>query len=388
MALWVALLAVLLVGCNGFSLIVTGDVNLNPNLPAEHINNFTYVWGSMLPVLRSADVLAINHESTLAGIKIDNPEVIQFEDPLHYLDTYGPKGVNADFVSQANNHQFDFSFIGMQNTIAALTATGLNWGGLGATQADVTKPRVVKKGNTDIAFFTLVIDECWVWNNGTLYLDACTCGSNSGPPPAYQCYAAGTKGIPTGLWYNFGITEKFSAEVVSTIGAYKKQNPHQLVVTFLHFGPNFQWTPYDAHTDLLRNISAVSDLVWGTSSHHIQRFEVYQGTPIIYGLGDLVFRHIVGVEDWCPLYAIPCIDYRPDLALTYKFEVANTATGPRIDTTNILAYPSKHDHFQTFLATEQEDIDWIADKFNALSNPVGTAAAYDQSLGAFRIKLL
>ncbi len=35
----------------------------------------------------------------------------------------------------------------------------------------------------------------------------------------------------------------------------------------------------------------MSDVVWGTSSHHVQRFEVFKGTPIIYGLGDLLFRH-------------------------------------------------------------------------------------------------
>lgn len=50
------------------SVMVTGDVNLNPNL----VNTFnkSYVWGGMLPVLRSVDLLAINHESTLANVEV------------------------------------------------------------------------------------------------------------------------------------------------------------------------------------------------------------------------------------------------------------------------------------------------------------------------------
>lgn len=58
-----------------------------------------------------------------------------------------------------------------------------------------------------VAFFTMVVDECWVWPNGTLYLDACTCGTNAGVKPYYQCYAAGTPGIATGLWYQWGMCE-------------------------------------------------------------------------------------------------------------------------------------------------------------------------------------
>jgi hypothetical protein len=77
----------------------------------------------------------------------------------------------------------------MQNTIAALNQAKLVWGGLGNTHKDVITPRIVTApGNIKVAFFTLVIDECWKWGNGlytkklkftlpgSLYLDACTCG--------------------------------------------------------------------------------------------------------------------------------------------------------------------------------------------------------------------
>ena len=124
-----------------------------------------------------------------------------------------------------------------------------------------------------------------------------------------------------GLWYHWGIDAALINDVTSVVGTYKKQyargrvkpkswakkglggklfswldqsfsrpsslscsdwaflscarterrHPEQLVVVYLHVGPNFQWQPYAAREHLLRNISqAGADIVWGTSSHHIQ----------------------------------------------------------------------------------------------------------------------
>ena len=211
--------------------------------------------------------------------------------------------------------QYDFGFEGLNRSLETLDAIGIPYSGLGRSSDAVRVPKVVRRtlprggvgGGTvdvDVAFFTLVIDECWVWPNGTLYLDGCTCGASANPKqtPPYQCYEANAT-MP-GLWYNFGIDDALITELSTVIAAYKAANPKDLVVTYLHVGPNFQWQPYPVHEQLLRNASAAgADLVWGTSSHHVQRFEVFDGKPIVYGLGDLLFRHVVGVEDWCPVRA-------------------------------------------------------------------------------------
>ena len=60
-------------------LFLTGDVNLHPELPPSQKTNYTFVWGDMLDIVRKADLLAINHESTLAEIQDNNPNTIQFE---------------------------------------------------------------------------------------------------------------------------------------------------------------------------------------------------------------------------------------------------------------------------------------------------------------------
>ena len=117
----------------------------------------------------------------------------------------------------------------------------------------------------------------------------------------------------------------------------------------------------------MRNISLGADLVWGTSSHHIQRFEVFEGSRIIvYGLGDLLFRHVVGVEDWCPIYARPCSAFRPELSIVYVFDIeVSLQTGrPRIVLDNITAFGTIHDHNRTHRVADPADVSWIVDAFD------------------------
>ena len=354
------------VDASAFSLGVTGDVNLNPHLHQGVAPE--YIWGDLIRVTQSVGLMAIQHEGTVAEVYDPNPQTIQFEDPLNYTATYAAAGI--DFISLANNHQFDYGWHAVSRTLAALQQTGIAYGGLGKTAEAVRRPAVVpaqsQGANTvDVAFFTLVIDECWRWPNGTLYLDGCTCGASANPArtPPYQCYPAGA-GNPQGLWYRFNITDEFIKEVTSTIGAYKQAHPHTLVVCYLHVGPNFQWVPYAEHEHLLRNVSRAADLVWGTSSHHIQRFEVFEGTPIIYGLGDFLFRHVVGVDDWCPLYARPCSQYRPELSVMYIFDVVVSPAGrPSISLDNITAIGTRHNGNCTAIATAPDDVAWIASTF-------------------------
>lgn len=379
-----AVLAV--VSAANVELVLTGDVNLNPALPASRLADPTFVWGDLLPLLRGGGsrVLALNHESTLAQTSDPDPQVIKFQDPIGYQRTYTAAGVNASFVSAANNHQFDFGLAGLADSMRQMAAFDIPYAGLSTTAADSRAPRLIAApGGGTIAFFTIVVDECWVWPNGSLYLDACTCGENNGPPPPYQCYQA--NGSIPGLWYNWGITDEFIADAVAVVGGYKQAHPDHLVIPFLHVGPNFQWQPYDERAQLLRNLSAAgADIVWGTSSHHIQRLEFYNGKPIIYGMGDLLFRHRPGVDDFCPLYAVPCEQYYPELSLFYSFAVDFPPNAPPRVSPNVTAYATRHDNVTTGLVTDAASLDWVLNTFNELSQPFGASMAADpQSPGRF-----
>ena len=380
---------------SSWSLGITGDVNLNPALTPEQRANASFVWGDTIDVTRAVDLFMINHESTFAGVADKDPATIQFEDPLNYTHAYAAAGVG--FVSLANNHQYDFGFGGLNRTLAALSGLGVPVAGWPRrSAAAVRRPRVVALpgGGPKVAVFTLVVDECYKWPNGTTYLAGCTCGANADPTatPPYQCYAANDT-FP-GFWYRFGIDDALIADARGVVAAYKAAHPAQLVVVYLHMGPNFLWQPYAEHEHMLRNISAAgADLVWGTSSHHVQRFEITpEGKPIVYGLGDFLFRHVVGVQDWCPAYARPCAQYRPDLSLFYVFDVVvDAATGvPSIALGNTTAYGTVHDDFATRrVADGGADAAWLEATFNRLS--VGGATLVPDAkrggAGAFEVRV-
>lgn len=167
--LTLALVSAATAASSSFTLGVTGDVNLSPILRGAAPE---YVWGDLLDTTRSLGLMAIQHEGTLAEEHDPNPQTIQFEDPLNYTATYAAAGV--DFVSIANNHQFDYGWEGAVRTQATLATTGIAFGGVGATAELVRRPTVVpaRRGANavDVAFFTVVVDECWRWPNGSFYL--------------------------------------------------------------------------------------------------------------------------------------------------------------------------------------------------------------------------
>ena len=95
----------------------------------------------MLNVTQLTDVMAIQHEGTLAERYDPNPQTIQFEDPLNYTATYAAAGIN--FITIANNHQVDYGWAGLQSTRKTLAQTGIPFGGVGNTAEAVRRPTVL-----------------------------------------------------------------------------------------------------------------------------------------------------------------------------------------------------------------------------------------------------
>ena len=88
----------------------------------------------------------------------------------------------------------------------------------------------------------------------------------------------------------------------------------------------------------------------------------------------------------CPPYAVPCESYRPDLALSYQFDLVRVNGTLRVDLSSMLAWPSQHSSNQTFLLRRPSDVAWVETIFNELSGPAVTAK-YDPQKGAFRLNL-
>eukprot|EP00466_Bigelowiella_natans_P003205 jgi/Bigna1/86763/estExt_fgenesh1_pg.C_130202 len=275
-----------------FSFGVTGDFNLftDPKSGIAGVNEPEDVWGDLLTTLRGlADICIMR-----------NGEVT--------------------WIGQANNHQFDFWGEGVNHTISTLQKHRLLYGGLGSFE-EVRKPVLIPiPGNNSginrrLAVFSLVAQTCHRRENGSAIMTSCTCGlpsSMSGLPPR-QCYAANA--TAPGLWYfDFPVGETAVTEIADAPDEQHNTSPS---------GPNFEWNPSGERETFMRALAARSsvDMIWGTSSHHIQRMEEHAGVPIIYGVGDLLFRFIPGVTfpTACEQGQSPCEQFRPEISVVYEF---------------------------------------------------------------------
>ncbi len=88
-----------------------------------------------------------------------------------------------------------------------------------------------------------------------------------------------------------GIPHKYLAsEYQSTVDNLRKANNEKLNVVYLHYGTEYQALVSDADRTLLRSfIDAGADVVIGLHSHVQSDMEIYQGKPILYGIGNFLF---------------------------------------------------------------------------------------------------
>lgn len=376
-----------------FSFAVTGDFNLHPDVVtgASFASSPESVWGDLIDDFRAFDALLLNHESTISGIFPDlNPSGYRYEDPINY--TRALTAANAQtWVGQANNHQFDFWQPGVRATLAALRSHNITYGGLGSPD-QVRKPTLLSMPNgRRLAVFALVAQHCHRLENGSAVMTSCTCGlpgRMSGMPPK-QCYQANSSS--DGLWFlDYPVGPDAIADTSSVVREYRKNNPLDFIIVYAHAGPNFEWAP-NAHREwLLRNVSeAGADFVWGTSSHHIQRMELWKGRPVAYGLGDVLFRLIPGVTflEACEVGMTPCAQFRPDLSIVYEFVLDATADHSPPTIASIRGHATRHDANQAHRASAADTL-WLRDVFNELSNPYGLNATVSGSKGSSNVLLI
>jgi len=286
-----------------------------------------------------------------------SPYITKFQDPHNWTETFNVAKVS--FLQMANNHQFDFGDQGINNTITTLRQHNLNYGGIGSMD-EITKPFILQVKGVKVAIYTLVAKTC-------LY-DSCTCGKT-------QCFTP-TVDVP-GLWFFPEINEKAIKDITSTIHAFVAKKEVDMTIVMTHCGVQWSWKPeIDTPTRVALFHSLIDDagvdLIFATSASHVQPLEFYKGKPIVYGPGQLLFRHLPGVEDHCRDFAFPCGQFRPELSFLYKFSVQFTGDYPA-NITSIQVYPTRHDDWQVNLA-DKSDTTWLITIFNQISAPFNVQA--------------
>jgi poly-gamma-glutamate synthesis protein (capsule biosynthesis protein) len=206
------------------------------------------------PVFREADVAFANLETPLSD---DARWSGAFRTPTAFAD--GLAWAGLDVVATANNHALDAEGAGLRDTREALWRAGVGAVGTGSDLADARRPFIVEREGIRIAFLG--------------YAQFVNAGRSAFAQPN----RAGV--VPLDPF----VIEEDIARVRDRV---------DYVVLSFHWGiENARETHPRAREFARRMIDAGADVILGHHPHVPRGVEVYDGKPILYSLGNLVFGH-------------------------------------------------------------------------------------------------
>lgn len=172
------------------------------------------------------------------------------------------KGVGVSCVTLANNHFRDFGDEGVLNTLSELSAYGIDYVGGGANLSDAAAVLYKKIGKETLAIVNCCEHEFSIATEGH-------CGSNP-LNPIQQYYA---------------------------IQEAKKKADYVLVI--VHGGVEHYQLPTPRMQETYQFfIDSGADAVINHHQHCYSGYEIYQGKPIFYGLGNLCFDRSKRNSSW------------------------------------------------------------------------------------------
>lgn len=244
------------------TVIATGDVLLARavNLRTIRYNNFRWPFEKTADVLRTADVTLINLETPL----IKNCPVTA-EGMVFCGDQRNVEGLvfaGVDVVNIANNHVGNWGRQGVEETVAALSESGL-------IPVGHENPVYLTKGNEG--------DKPAVAAS-----DAAMAGKGDERDMKFAFLGYNDVGRQTGIRHVDD--ETFEDDI-----RLAKQNVAIIVVSF-HWGVEYTHEPTERQREIAhRAIDAGADLVIGNHPHWIQPAEIYNGKLIVYSHGNFIF---------------------------------------------------------------------------------------------------
>lgn len=236
-----------------------------------------------------ADVVFGNLEGPIKGEGKSGGTAMNFsfnEDVAPLLKRHG-----FNLLSVANNHAVDQGWIGRDTTTVALDASGLGW-----------------------------------------------CGHPSEADPASVYYgSAGDKKFAFVCFHdvNFKLDDEAAVKLVREVG-----EKVDYAIVSIHWGYEYKHKP-DWKTQIEPGrafVDAGADFVIGHHPHVVQSFEIYNGKPIFYSLGNFVFD-----QYWSK-------DTQEELALGIVLQK---------NFQKIYLFPMKSELSQSHLMTERERSEWI-----------------------------
>lgn len=236
-------------------------------------------WGNTLPLLRSADALAVNLECVIADRGEPWPgKTFTFRSDLKNVAVLTAAHVTA--VSLANNHSLDYGPDALRDCVAALVRHGIRPAGAGVSLEDARRPAEFRSGETRVALVAFTDNEP-EWEAGS---------------------APGVHYVPVNP------QDRRFARLLTIIKEARGAN--DLVIVSAHWGPNWGYTPPAEHVTAAHLfVEAGADVIFGHSPHVVRGIEVHGGRPILYSCGDYVDDYAVDEVERNDESFIFCLDY-------------------------------------------------------------------------------
>lgn len=251
-----------------------GDINFARSLARNYLfqGRGAEVFAAVRDRLRAADIAVGNLESLLLE---RGPGVADTTGSPVFA---GPKAeaiplildAGFDVIGTANNHAWDFGFAGLVENVAHLDSAGIAHTGTGATLGDAWRPVVIRMKGWTVAVFSIAA----IFNNP---VTLSVVGS-----PAECCVA----------WADTSIAARRFRAVRDSVGA-------DLVIAYVHAGMEYRPVPENDVVIRFRAlVRAGADMVIGHHPHVPQGIEYLDGKPIVYSLGNFVFKQGQPWTNW------------------------------------------------------------------------------------------
>lgn len=214
-----------------------------------------YFFDDIEPVFKDADFAIVNLECPATTEQTPLTKKFIFRADPEWLTSVHKSGITHCVV--ANNHSYDQGRSGLVSTANNLRQANLTPVGYGINQTEACAPVLLEKQGIKVAVFSSV----------TLNLESWAYLENEP-----------------------GMCQASIENLEDQIEQFKKLNPTYFVVVSLHWGVEYQVRP----TSLQRRqaealIKSGADAIIGHHPHVIQSYDIIDGKPVYYSIGNLIF---------------------------------------------------------------------------------------------------
>lgn len=244
---------------------VGGDTSIDSEFADAAIKwGVNYPWKEVADIFSSADISVVNLETCVSerGVS-EKREGYGFRTPPEMLEGFVNAGI--DMVNLANNHTRDFGYDALTDTFMHLKDYGIDYFGAGNDLAEagglvVKEVNGIKIGFTGCNYVYLAPD--------------CAAGENH-----------------AGINMVYKTSDERTKAYLERINEFDSQC--DVLIVFMHAGTEEVFDVNSYQKKLSRElIDSGADIVVGAHPHTLQPIEFYNGKPIFYSIGNLIFWHI------------------------------------------------------------------------------------------------